>query len=335
MTEGKHSETGLTVPATTAEAGTSKAATKPEIAQLLATATSRRAEPIHLDFPPVENGVDYLRSVVDHLTEADPPSPRALKYAVLHLQAAAEVLLKSRLLREHWSLVFAEPSTATRKNFESGKFNSCTTEAAIDRLRNIVGVEVDDKSAAALKKLAETRNALQHYGLTWPARAVEARAAEVLDFLMSFVHAELAASPTPTTEGPEYDTVLEELAYVRARLSGIQSFLERRHNQLRPELKDLLDFTVQCPLCTQWAVVIGSGSGPLSCRFCHQRWPSAEFAAVDAGLTGSEYCNIADCPNCGESAILVDAAAIASAPTHHRSVCFACGHVSDGQHRQA
>ncbi|MGJ3558659.1 hypothetical protein ACR6C2_05390 [Streptomyces sp. INA 01156] len=68
----------------------------------------------------MENGIDYLRSVVDHLTEADPPTPRALKYAVLHLQAAAEVLLKSRLLREHWSLVFKEPGAATRKKFEAG-----------------------------------------------------------------------------------------------------------------------------------------------------------------------------------------------------------------------
>ncbi|XXZ47501.1 hypothetical protein AAGT00_00695 (plasmid) [Streptomyces cavourensis] len=133
--------------------------------------------------------------MVDHLTEADPPTPRALKYAVLHLQAAAEVLLKARLQRAHWSLVFADPGTATRKNYESGKFTSCTTEAAIDRLRNIAGVEIDIKSAAALKKLAETRNSLQHYGLTWPARAVEARAAEVLDFLMTFVHSELTPPP--------------------------------------------------------------------------------------------------------------------------------------------
>ncbi|MFD5074512.1 hypothetical protein [Streptomyces sp. NPDC058371] len=49
-----------------------------------------------VDFPPVENGLDYLLSVVEHL--ARPPqdmTPRHLKYAVLHLQAATEVLLKS------------------------------------------------------------------------------------------------------------------------------------------------------------------------------------------------------------------------------------------------
>ncbi|MEU1409794.1 hypothetical protein ABZ471_47740 [Streptomyces sp. NPDC005728] len=39
---------------------------------------------------------DYLRSVVNHL-DRDEPGPRDLKYGVLHLQAATEVLLKARL----------------------------------------------------------------------------------------------------------------------------------------------------------------------------------------------------------------------------------------------
>ncbi|MFD9904067.1 hypothetical protein [Streptomyces sp. NPDC059063] len=101
----------------------------------------RGVEPVHVDFPPVENGV-HLRSVVDHLTTADPPTPRDLKYAVLHLQAAAEVLLKARLVEEHWSLVFKEPGTATRKKFEDGDFISCTTQAAVGRLRKVA---VDDR----------------------------------------------------------------------------------------------------------------------------------------------------------------------------------------------
>jgi hypothetical protein len=40
-------------------------------------------------------------------------SSRDIKYAVLHLQAAAEVLLKARLFREHWDLVFNDPGKAT------------------------------------------------------------------------------------------------------------------------------------------------------------------------------------------------------------------------------
>jgi hypothetical protein len=47
-----------------------------------------------INFPPIQNGFDYLMSTVEHLRER--PTARDLKYAVLHLQAAVEVLLKVR-----------------------------------------------------------------------------------------------------------------------------------------------------------------------------------------------------------------------------------------------
>lgn len=68
-----------------------------------------------VDFRPVRNGMDYLLSTVTHLTGGQqPPGDRDLKYAVLHLHAATEVLLKARLVREHWSLVFSDPGKATK-----------------------------------------------------------------------------------------------------------------------------------------------------------------------------------------------------------------------------
>jgi hypothetical protein len=51
----------------------------------------------HIMFRPVDNGLDYLESVIEHLRGE--PDQRNLKYAVLHLQAAVEVLLKIRLMR--------------------------------------------------------------------------------------------------------------------------------------------------------------------------------------------------------------------------------------------
>ncbi|MDJ0466041.1 hypothetical protein [Streptomyces sp. H27-C3] len=64
-----------------------------------------------VDFPPMQNGIDDLLSATTYLTHGDPPEPRDLKYAILHLQAAVEVLLKARLQREHWSQ-YAQPAPA-------------------------------------------------------------------------------------------------------------------------------------------------------------------------------------------------------------------------------
>lgn len=56
---------------------------------------------VTLDFQPLNNGMDFLESAIAHLQDDD--EPPNLKYAVLHLQAAAEVLLKVRLMRLTWS----------------------------------------------------------------------------------------------------------------------------------------------------------------------------------------------------------------------------------------
>lgn len=50
-------------------------------------------------------------------------SARNLKYAVLHLAAGVEVFLKARLQYEHWSLVFAQPGTATREALAEARFS--------------------------------------------------------------------------------------------------------------------------------------------------------------------------------------------------------------------
>lgn len=227
-----------------------------------------------VDFPPVENGVDYLRSVVEHLTAEKLPGPRHLKYAVLHLQAATEVLLKARLQREHWSLVFANPGLATRRKFESGDFESCTTNGAIARLKDIVGISLPEQDGKSLEILAKSRNALQHYGLTDNARAVEARAAKVLDILMAFLHYELL----PVLPDAEAEKLKGDLEVLGEDVRTISSFVDRRVKRLKGQLKDRQDVTVECPSCDQWALVIGEQDVP-TCHFCHHDWVTATRAA--------------------------------------------------------
>ncbi|MFD0503862.1 hypothetical protein ACFQ0G_14525 [Streptomyces chiangmaiensis] len=229
-----------------------------------------RREPLgsqpDVDFPPVQNGIDYLLSVTDHLTHGDPPEPRDLKYAILHLQAAVEVLLKARLQREHWSQVFKNPGAATRARFESGDFESCTTDAALDRLAGIAGVTIADKAVKTLGVLTKSRNALQHYGLSTSAPAVEARAAEVLTFLMEFFTTELQ----PDLSMDEDKLLQRDMAVIRARLGTITSYLKQRHNEIRAELTPVADSVVECPVCAQFAVQVGFPDP--QCSFCHMGW---------------------------------------------------------------
>ncbi|MBT2511469.1 hypothetical protein J7I98_37865 [Streptomyces sp. ISL-98] len=285
-----------------------------------------------LRYPLVVNGLDYLLDVVGRLaTEpGTAPDARALKYAVLHLQAGTEVLLKARLQQEHWSLVFDEPATATRAKFDSADFTSCTTTAAFTRLTNIVGLDMPQKSIDAVAKLARDRNALMHYGLTQSAGAVEARAADVLNFLLPFLTTHLLPGLDPEHKADAEQT----LTVVRAQLRGIEAYVRTRMNDLRAGLAQVADTTVVCPQCAQPALVLAADARP-ACRFCLKTWQepdaadkaAAEYSWIVLGQERDDYpapgsfiqwCT--DCPALTRALVM---GAVTAASTQRR-LCFSC-----------
>ncbi|MFI5774339.1 hypothetical protein ACIA74_38735 [Streptomyces sp. NPDC051658] len=269
-----------------------------------------------VNFPPIANGLDYLLSVIGSLIDDEERvSARDLKYAVLHLQAAAEVLLKYRLQQEHWTLVFADPGKARKEELADGSLASCTPAQTVDRLRRIVGLPIGDKDAAALTKLAKTRNALQHYGLTDRARAVEARTAEVLDFLVRFLDEQLL--PALSDEDRQRST--QDMRTIRGGLSRMQGFVTRRMQRLRAELEPHRNRTVVCPHCDQWALVVADGDS--KCRFCTVRTDTIDY--VLRGDTGSNA-TFRRCPGCDDHT-LVSGVLTAAAPDVPVDLCFSCG----------
>ncbi|MET9568549.1 hypothetical protein ABZY34_05295 [Streptomyces virginiae] len=240
-------------------------------------------------FPPVANGLDYLVSVVE-LLERDEgaASARDLKYAVLHLAAGAEVLLKARLHMEHWSLVFTDPGAATRKALEDSSLSSCTPDQTRKRLENIVGIEFASHEKQALKDLASSRNALQHWGLIGDkasAAVVTSTTATVLNFLVSFVDNHLL----PKLKEPERSAAELEMEIVREGLHYIEEYVQERMMDLAPRLGPVRRTTVQCPLCGQWALVVpGYEGGPgidriddtynVKCLFCTESFNAVEAA---------------------------------------------------------
>ncbi|MFG3172325.1 hypothetical protein [Streptomyces sp. NPDC048200] len=286
--------------------------------------------PLHVDFPPVVNGMDYLASVVDHLSGT--PTPRDLKYAVLHLQAATEVLLKARLLQEHWSLIFRDPGRADRGRFESGDFESCGTNETIGRLRSIIGIDLPKPFVDEIGQLARWRNALQHYGLTAGVPAVESRTAHILDFLLVFISDELL----PGLRSADSAYADEGLYHIRSQLSAMQAVIKARMDRLRPVLAPATARTVMCPDCGQVALTVGTS--PLQCHFCEETFhAAANLAEFYVGVAlGKEWERgfedrtkwpISECPDCGEEALVLEAetAAFPGRPAH---LCFACGAVS-------
>lgn len=302
------------------------------------SARGRGADRPDIEFRPVRNGMDYLLSAVTHLTGGQqPPGDRDLKYAVLHLHAATEVLLKARLVREHWSLVISDVRKATEKKFREGDFSSVTVEATMDRLRDIVGLDIGQANRTAITNLTQTRNALTHYGHTAPAYAVETQITRVLGFLLDFIPTHLYDPQSTSQFGAEYMDTMER---IRERLGRIDSLVKARMGDVNAALKDIANRTVLCPHCRQYAVAIPAEEDhaedqvmdpELRCLFCTAQWPAYELARLYVlEVIGPDDGQLQPCGCSGygpwaDQPCVVLGASTKAEPDAFMGLCFRCG----------
>lgn len=104
----------------------------------------------------VENALDFMERAFNEFENAP-------KYSVIHFYAAVELLLKARLLAEHWSLVIAKPQEADRDKFLKGDFQSVTLDDAIRRLEKVVGSGLTPAEIQQLQRLGRHRNRMMHF----------------------------------------------------------------------------------------------------------------------------------------------------------------------------
>lgn len=318
--EAAQREEGGAVPAPRAAGET--AASKPVPGQRLRRTWRSASEP-QIDFPPVRNGLDYLVSVVSHLNENESEvTPRDVKYAVLHLEAAVELLLKARLHSEHWTLVFTDLQKVTPKALKESSFHTVGADKALDRLKTFVGVDITDKDKAAVDKLIKYRNRLQHFGFTENASAVENLAGEVLDFLIRFIDDQLLPGLQDEREKAEAEA---DLLSVRKGLTSIHSFVKERMNRLGGELRQegAENRTVECPECEQLALVVGGGTA--ICRFCAGDWDPDELAGYFNNSGWEERGPWLECPACAEWTLGSGVRLRSDPDVTLAYFCFSCG----------
>lgn len=102
------------------------------------------------------NAFDFLHRAIAEFDKAP-------KYSVIHFCAAVEMLLKARLMMEHWSLVVAKPEQANLESFKEGNFASVTLEETRTRLKNIAGEDIPDIAFGSFQALAKHRNKMIHF----------------------------------------------------------------------------------------------------------------------------------------------------------------------------
>lgn len=284
-------------------------------------------EPKDFKFPPIQNGVDYLSSVVEFLTRHENEKDhRNLKYVILHLQAAVEVLLKNRLLLEHWTLVVKDSHKTDYKKYQENDFISVTPDEAVRRLIDVLGIEITKEERKELDDLVKQRNKLQHWGHTDSANTIEARASKVLSFLIRFIDDELYDELSIE----EAQKIAPEIDRVRSGLNQIQSFVKEHLESLEATLISVEGARVHCPDCENFSLIVSDTVD--KCYFCPQEWDLhrlveryVEFScgySIHTLVSGGERDPRHSCFECGQETLVLDV--VVDEPGNKTNMCFAC-----------
>ena len=262
-----------------------------------------------IKFGLLDNALDYLLSAAELVTG---DTPRSWKYALLHSVAGIELLLKARLNREHWSLLFANVDKASREALDKGDFVSIDFKAALERLSNITGVEFSSETRHRLNDLRQFRNQVQHFAIDVDQAVVIPLVAYGYHFCLDFLDEHMAEEL-----GSEEKDRIEEMTQA---LTKFDEFVLVRLTELKSRLEVAYNL-VDCPRCWQQALELGDENP--RCLFCGFTDSANVVADEVSGEAGPE-----PCPECGGPCILL----IVGAEDRMEWVCFQCGEQGDYEH---
>jgi hypothetical protein len=283
-----------------------------------------------LTFEPIVNGVDFLDRAIHELLEAH--DQRELKYAVLHLQAAAEILVKVRLQREGFKYVFEDPEQADETKWKRGDFKSVTLTSAVKRLGEIAEIKLAPKERRAFSNLGRERNKLQHFGSTSNLEVVRNFAGKAMEVLARFI-VDYLVPDAPEEEQAPLARARDLIEYA---LREIAVFSRARLEHIAPELDSWPGIIIHCPNCGLLAWTFDPESEDGTCQACRTQWwdeygwEIAELYVENIlgesrheAAQGNSGWSIAMCPNCDEEALVE--LTTRTNPKDPTTVCFQCG----------
>jgi hypothetical protein len=257
-----------------------------------------------------ENGLAFLHRSVAEMS-AQTATVRTLSFAVVDLAAAVEVLMKARLVREHWTLICADPDKATPAQMLAGTAKTVTPEQAIKRLEGAAGVAMTSGGhEARVRDLVTLRNRAIHFAMVGIATAgLQSSLGRGLDFVLWFLNSEFRGHGDPAVE----EMVEDSIDTLTTQVGQLKALVAERLASIGPELANA-ELCVECPRCRQSTLMLLDGETS-RCGFC--LWKpvdgeecAAEYADVVLGL--SYYEAVKDggdwpvhvCTNCGADSMI-------------------------------
>lgn len=227
----------------------------------------------------VKNGLDFLRVSVEEL-EARP------KYSVIHFCSGVEILLKARLLQEHWTLIVGNEKSMRFHLLKNGEALTIGMDEAIGRIESVIKTTISPEAKKSFKEIKDHRNRNIHF---FPIEGNEKLQTIVSEQLKSwyFLHTLLISDWSENFGDHE-----EEIAAINKLLLQNNRFLAEKFNILtEKELPNLLKKgtkIITCKVCEYDASKITEDDPPYiecKCLVCEANLDLLAFACSTCNTT--------------------------------------------------
>jgi hypothetical protein len=280
-----------------------------------------------MEFNLLENAFDYILDAVLQL-QGKRPSKKRIKYGIVHLWSGIELLLKRRLMDEHWSLIFRDINKADKRALESGEFISVYFDDAVARLKKICSVDLSNYQDT-LNKIREDRNKLEHFQISLTKPVVISNLVHAWSFILDF-----AVSHLNLNDDPIASELFEKIKF---KMIEHEAFIDKRKKTVAPEIQRLKSeeypYTIiDCPICFQESLILKGET--CNCLFCitDLDWESAMEKWVILKEGYYRYYDkdrlvdplIIECPECEFEALYRFEGGDAQ-PPDPAAICFHCG----------
>jgi hypothetical protein len=249
-----------------------------------------------MDSKVVDNGLDFILRAAQELWDKSLSKEQESKYSTVHLYEGVELILKARLMREHWSLILTNPDRFGGAPLESGDFISVGFDQALVRLSKLYGVSLTKSQETAFNELRKLRNRYVHFACTETRESVvgvQLRAWHELLLMLDDGFLDKLSG--------HQKTLMKD---AKGLMTASEEFLEARLKAIQPALKKLLQqgtVIARCPSCQLDALVIEEAK----CRVCETDWEyPSEIAEAYAAMNDRRWAKdggeLVYCDNCGE-----------------------------------
>jgi len=236
-----------------------------------------------LELDLLENAIDSIVHGLEHYVEGH-RSITNYKFVILHITQGVELILKERLSREHWVLIY-------EKVEKPDKSRTIGFETAVERLQSICNISLD-KYIKGLRRLRNARHEIEHYTVSLSEQEATALIGSNIPFLMEFLEDELET----TLKEHIAEEIWQELLLIEEVYSRAKKKADEEITLLGWDEKDGGYLWLKsCPLCgEEYFVRKDRHEQEARCLFCNhvaqleECWKCGElFPAGDLFAEGS------------------------------------------------